>query len=90
MYSSCLRNNTGEYEGYSRSYSPLTEEGYTEKLRLLREAAHIPMERWRAPTVLAWIEVALGMPQYGSRCSENIKSGKVNLHFCEFSALAYP
>lgn len=67
----------GEYEGYSRSYSPLTEEGYTEKLRLLREAAHVPIERWRAPTVLAWIEVALGMPQYGPRCADNIKSGKV-------------
>ncbi|CAG5108888.1 Similar to kazna: Kazrin-A (Danio rerio) [Cotesia congregata] len=62
-----------------RSWSPLTEEGYAEKLRLLREAATIPMERWRAPTVLAWLEVALGMPQYGPRCAENIKSGKVLL-----------
>jgi len=60
-----------------RSWSPLTEEGYAEKLRLLREAAAIPMERWRAPTVLAWLEIALGMPQYGPRCAENIKSGKV-------------
>ncbi|XP_011300893.1 liprin-beta-1 isoform X2 [Fopius arisanus] len=62
-----------------RSWSPLTEEGYAEKLRLLREAVTIPMERWRAPTVLAWLEVALGMPQYGPRCAENIKSGKVLL-----------
>ncbi|XP_029043458.1 kazrin isoform X8 [Osmia bicornis bicornis] len=62
-----------------RSWSPLTEEGYAEKLRLLREAASVPMERWRAPTVLAWLEVALGMPQYGPRCAENIKSGKVLL-----------
>lgn len=60
-----------------RSWSPLTEEGYAEKLRLLREAASVPMERWRAPTVLAWLEVALGMPQYGPRCAENVKSGKV-------------
>lgn len=60
-----------------RSWSPLTEEGYAEKLRLLREASSIPMERWRAPTVLAWLEVALGMPQYGARCAENVKSGKV-------------
>ncbi|XP_066255561.1 kazrin isoform X1 [Euwallacea similis] len=66
-------------QGYEpfRSWSPLTEEGYAEKLRLLREASSIPMERWRAPTVLAWLEVALGMPQYGSRCAENIKSGKI-------------
>ncbi|XP_044007142.1 kazrin-A isoform X3 [Aphidius gifuensis] len=62
-----------------RSWSPMTEDGYAEKLRLLREAATIPMERWRAPTVLAWLEVALGMPQYGPRCAENIKSGKVLL-----------
>lgn len=75
------------YEPY-RSWSPLTEEGYAEKLRLLREASTIPMERWRAPTVLAWLEVALGMPQYGARCAENIKSGKVSysskLLFCLF------
>jgi len=66
-------------EGFDpyRSWSPLTEEGYAEKLRLLREAASVPMERWRAPTVLAWLEVALGMPQYGPRCAENVKSGKV-------------
>ncbi|KAK6618484.1 hypothetical protein RUM43_013677 [Polyplax serrata] len=66
-----------------RSWSPLTEEGYAEKLRLLREAATIPMERWRAPAVLAWLEIALGMPQYGSRCSENIKSGKVLLELSD-------
>lgn len=72
-------SHDGDFVGYSRSYSPLTEDGYNEKLRLLREATHIPMERWRAPTVLAWIEVALGMPQYGPRCAENIKSGKVLL-----------
>lgn len=66
-----------------RSWSPLTEEGYAEKLRLLREAASVPMERWRAPTVLAWLEVALGMPQYGPRCAENVKSGKVkDLSMC--------
>lgn len=62
-----------------RSWSPLTEEGYAEKLRLLREAASIPMERWRAPTVLAWLEIALGMPQYGPKCADNVKSGKVSV-----------
>lgn len=74
----CNSGNDGSdnFDPY-RSWSPLTEEGYAEKLRLLREAASVPMERWRAPTVLAWLEVALGMPQYGPRCAENIKSGKV-------------
>nr|CAD7588387.1 unnamed protein product [Timema genevievae] len=66
-----------------RSWSPLTEEGYAEKLRLLREAASVPMERWRAPTVLAWLEIALGMPQYGPRCAENVKSGKVLLELSD-------
>ncbi|XP_022917491.1 kazrin isoform X2 [Onthophagus taurus] len=60
------------------------KEGYAEKLRLLREASSIPMERWRAPTVVAWLEVALGMPQYGARCAENIKSGKVLLELSDF------
>ncbi|XP_018333583.1 kazrin isoform X3 [Agrilus planipennis] len=73
-------NNDSNYDPY-RSWSPLTEEGYAEKLRLLREASSIPMERWKAPTVLAWLEIALGMPQYGARCAENIKSGKMrDLH----------
>lgn len=61
------------------TWSPLSEEGYAEKLRLLRDAAQMPMERWRASQVLAWLEVALGMPQYSTRCAENVKSGKVLL-----------
>lgn len=39
----------------------------------------MPMERWRASQVVAWLEVALGMPQYSTRCAENVKSGKVLL-----------
>lgn len=62
---------------YQNHWSHLTEESYAEKLRILREAAAIPMERWRAPQLLAWLELALGMPQYASKCSENVKSGKV-------------
>ncbi|XP_063595099.1 trichohyalin-like isoform X4 [Penaeus indicus] len=63
--------------------SPLTEESYSEKLRLLEEAQHIPLERWKAPTVLAWLEVTLGMPQYGAMCAENIRSGKVLLELSD-------
>ncbi|XP_037712660.1 kazrin isoform X3 [Drosophila subpulchrella] len=66
-----------EYADYS--WNPLTEEGYAEKLRLLREASQLPIDRWRASQVLAWLEVALGMPQYSARCAENVKSGKVLL-----------
>lgn len=48
----------------------------------LREAASLPLERWRAPAVRAWLDLALGMPpQYGAKCAENIKSGKV----CKFT-----
>lgn len=68
-----------EDAAYQPQWSPLTEEGYAEKLRLLREASVMPIERWRASQVLAWLEVALGMPQYSSRCAENVKSGKVLL-----------
>ncbi|XP_055920511.1 kazrin isoform X2 [Eupeodes corollae] len=70
-------DTASEYSDYS--WNSLTEEGYAEKLRLLREASQVPMERWRASQVLAWLEVALGMPQYSTRCSENVKSGKVLL-----------
>ncbi|XP_026840922.1 kazrin isoform X1 [Drosophila persimilis] len=66
-----------EYTDYS--WNPLSEEGYADKIRLLREASQLPMERWRATQVLAWLEVALGMPQYSGRCAENVKSGKVLL-----------
>ncbi|XP_020799877.1 kazrin isoform X4 [Drosophila serrata] len=66
-----------EYADYS--WNPMSEEGYAEKLRLLREASQLPIDRWRATQVLAWLEVALGMPQYSARCAENVKSGKVLL-----------
>lgn len=68
-----------EAGAYNPQWNPLTEESYAEKLRLLREASTMPIERWRASQVLAWLEVALGMPQYSSRCAENVKSGKVLL-----------
>ncbi|CAN8015041.1 unnamed protein product, partial [Ixodes persulcatus] len=51
--------------------------------RLLEEAQGTPMERWRAPTVLAWLELALAMPMYGPMCAENIKSGKILLELSD-------
>lgn len=77
------KNTLPEPESLEYQWNPLTEEGYAEKLRLLREASAIPMERWRASQVLAWLEVALGMPQYSQRCSENVKSGKVLLELSD-------
>lgn len=73
------RNKNIQPDSETFDFNALTEEGYAEKLRLLREASALPIERWRASQVLAWLEVALGMPQYSSRCAENVKSGKVLL-----------
>ncbi|XP_064460949.1 kazrin-like isoform X2 [Ornithodoros turicata] len=61
--------------------SPVAEDA--DKLRLLEEAQGTPMERWKAPTVLAWLEVVLAMPQYGAMCMENIKSGKILLELSD-------
>lgn len=57
--------------------SPMNEETYVQKLRLLEETHGTPMQHWRAATVLAWLEITMDMPQYGAQCAENIKSGKV-------------
>lgn len=78
------KNNTSnDTEAPEFQWSPLTEEGYAEKIRLLREASSMPMERWRSSQIIAWLEVALGMPQYSSRCAENVKSGKVLLELSD-------
>lgn len=54
--------------------------GYSEKLRLLEEAQQTPLEQWRAPTIQAWLELSLGMPQYAVIVAENVKSGKVSFN----------
>ncbi|XP_076365473.1 kazrin-like isoform X1 [Tachypleus tridentatus] len=63
--------------------SPLSEDNYNEKLKLLEETQGKPMEKWKASTVLSWIEITLGMPQYGRKCAENIKSGKILLELSD-------
>ncbi|XP_060803440.1 kazrin [Amyelois transitella] len=55
----------------SRAWSPLGSEA------ALREAASLPLARWRAPAILAWMELALGMPQYCCAVADNVKSGKI-------------
>lgn len=65
-------------------WSPLTEESYAEKIKLLREASTMPLELWRSPQIAAWLEVGLGMPKDCIRfCSENVKSGKVLLELTD-------
>ncbi|XP_076330128.1 kazrin-like isoform X2 [Tachypleus tridentatus] len=62
---------------------PLTEDSYNEKLKLLEKAQETPMENWKAATVLSWLEISLGMPQYGAKCAENVKSGKILLELTD-------
>ena len=59
--------------------SILNQENYAEKLGLLTQAQSIPMEHWRASQVLAWLEIEMNMPMYARACTENIKSGKVDI-----------
>lgn len=59
--------------GSTRAWSPLGSEA------ALREAASLPLARWRAPAIIAWLELALGMPQYAVAVADNVKSGKVTL-----------
>ncbi|XP_063891919.1 kazrin isoform X3 [Helicoverpa armigera] len=57
--------------GSTRAWSPLGSEA------ALREAASLPLSRWRAPAIIAWLELALGMPQYAAAVADNVKSGKI-------------
>ncbi|XP_045517662.1 kazrin isoform X7 [Pieris brassicae] len=57
--------------GSARAWSPLGSEA------ALREAASLPLSRWRAPAIIAWLELALGMPQYAATIADNVKSGKI-------------
>ncbi|XP_013165226.1 PREDICTED: kazrin isoform X3 [Papilio xuthus] len=63
--------------GGSRAWSPLGSEA------ALREAASLPLARWRAPAIIAWLELALGMPQYAATIADNVKSGKVLLELTD-------
>lgn len=60
--------------GGNRAWSPLGSEA------ALREAASLPLARWRAPAIIAWLELALGMPQYAATIADNVKSGKVSIN----------
>ncbi|CAK1551105.1 unnamed protein product [Leptosia nina] len=65
------------YAGGTRAWSPLGSEA------ALREAASLPLSRWRAPAIIAWLELALGMPQYAATIADNVKSGKVLLELTD-------
>ncbi|XP_036435063.1 kazrin-A isoform X2 [Colossoma macropomum] len=50
-----------------------------DRLQQVELARTVPMSRWRAGTVQAWLEVIMAMPMYIRACADNIKSGKVML-----------
>ncbi|XP_066500813.1 kazrin-A isoform X2 [Hoplias malabaricus] len=50
-----------------------------DKLQQVELARTVPMSRWRAGTVQAWLEVIMAMPMYIRSCADNVKSGKVML-----------
>ncbi|XP_026771453.1 kazrin-A isoform X4 [Pangasianodon hypophthalmus] len=50
-----------------------------DKLQQVELARAVPMSRWRAGTVQAWLEVIMAMPMYIRACADNVKSGKVML-----------
>ncbi|XP_051965052.1 kazrin-A-like isoform X4 [Xyrauchen texanus] len=50
-----------------------------DRLQQVELARTVPMSRWRAGTVQAWLEVIMTMPMYIRACADNVKSGKVLL-----------
>lgn len=79
------RQNILQYDNPTNDsqWNNYNEDTFAEKLKLLREAAATTIDQWKAPQVLAWLEIALGMPQYSAQCAENIKSGKLLLELSD-------
>lgn len=50
-----------------------------DRLQQVELARTAPMCRWRAGTVQAWLEVIMAMPMYIRACTDNVKSGKVDV-----------
>ncbi|CAG5128306.1 unnamed protein product, partial [Candidula unifasciata] len=57
----------------------LSQDNYQEKLNIIEKMVGVNMKDWRAPQVLAWLEITLAMPMYAQNCLTNVKSGRVLL-----------
>jgi hypothetical protein len=57
----------------------LSQDNYQEKLNIIEKIVGVHMKEWRAPQVLAWLEITLAMPMYAHNCLSNVKSGRILL-----------
>ncbi|BFZ23048.1 hypothetical protein BsWGS_26088 [Bradybaena similaris] len=63
----------------SQKLCVLSQDNYQEKLNTIEKMVGVNMKDWRAPQVLAWLEITLAMPMYAQSCLTNVKSGRVLL-----------
>ncbi|XP_048065978.1 kazrin-A isoform X2 [Megalobrama amblycephala] len=75
-----LFDDTDSLSSPARLSVSLSEcEEQLDRLQQVELARTVPMSRWRAGTVQAWLEVIMAMPMYIRACADNVKSGKVLL-----------
>ncbi|XP_013382759.1 kazrin isoform X1 [Lingula anatina] len=72
-------SNLSSHSDSNPHLSQLNQENYEEKLCLVEKCSSTAMSQWKAPEVLAWLEITMSLPMYGKMCVENVKSGKVLL-----------
>lgn len=71
------RRNAAQSDTESVQDFQWNEDGYAEKLKLLRDASNMSMEKWRTGHVIAWMDMVLGL-----RCAQTV-SGKVLLELSD-------